>query len=52
MFIRELGRWTCDRSLRMYLDIMAVANAQLAFALKNHRGLLANIEEEVAQLFA
>ena len=32
--IRELGRWQCDRTLRRYLDIMAVAGGEIAARLE------------------
>jgi integrase len=48
---REHGRWTADKSLRGYLDVMAVMGGELALALRPFAGVIANIEQDFEQLF-
>ena len=49
--IRELGRWQCDRTLRRYLDIVAVAGGELALKLQSYLPLVRSIEADFTKHF-
>ena len=49
--IRELGRWQCDRTLRRYLDIMAVAGGEIAARLEPFLPHVAAIQSNFAAHF-
>ena len=48
---REQGRWVSERSLRMYMDVMAVMAGDIMGRLKNWKGLAASIEGNFDQFF-
>jgi hypothetical protein len=49
--IREEGRWTCDKSLRGYLDIMAVMGGELSVSLAQFAPLLRDVEVNFDRYF-
>ena len=48
---REHGRWVSDRSLRLYMDVMAVMAGTIMTRLRRHHHLVMDIEANFERLF-